>query len=121
MTVLQFPGRDVKALPARVSEEIKALMGRYGISQVELAAWLGFDQAGVSQRLRGKTEWKLTEVERVAEAFGQHPAVLLGGYSPDGRPDPDDGVPILRARRDSNPKPSDPKVLPLVIGSRDAA
>jgi sugar phosphate isomerase/epimerase len=116
-TVIQFPERDTAPLSGRVSEEIRALMGRYGVSQVALSQWVGFDQAGLSQRLRGKTEWKVSEIERVAQAFGVHPATLMGGYATGPNLGPDGGVPVLRARRDSNPKPSDPKVLPLRVAA----
>jgi len=113
-TVIQFPGQaGAQPLTKTVSSEIKALMGRHGVNQTMLAAWLGVNQTAVSARLRGVTEWKVTEIDRVAEGFAVHPAELMGGYATGPRPDGGEGLPILRACRDSNPKPSDPKVLPL--------
>lgn len=107
--MIQFPDSGGKRpLTERVSQEVKALMGRYGVSQVRLAAWLGLTQPAVSARLRGATEWKVAEIERVAEGFARHPAELMGGYATDPHPDPDDGLPILRVklpRHDSNVEP----------------
>lgn len=109
-TVIQFPEYRRTPLAETVTSEIKALMGRHGVRQTHLAAWLGLDQTAVSARLRGVTEWKVTEIDRVAEGFDVHPAELMGGYATGPRPEPDGGLPVLRACRDSNPKPSDPKV-----------
>lgn len=96
-TMIQFPTRDRLPLSQRVSQEVRALMGRYSVSQVKLATWLGMDQTAVSARLRGSTEWKVTDIERCAEGFAVHPAQLMGGYSPEG-PDSDPTMvpPILR-------------------------
>lgn len=113
-TVIQFPDAGKQPLTERVSGEVKALMGRYGVSQTELATWLGITQPAISARLRGATEWKVTEIDRVADGFGRHPAELMGGYATGPHPTPGEGLPILRARDDSNVQPSDPKVLPLV-------
>lgn len=113
-TVIQFPEMGARPLSEVVSGEIKALMGRHDVSQVMLANWLNLKQASVSDRLHGKTRWNLPEIERIAEGFAVHPAVLMGGYATDPHRGPDGGLPILRACRDSNPKPSDPKVLPFL-------
>lgn len=112
-TVIQFPERVASPLTDIVSGEIKALMGRHGVTQGMLAAWLDLKQASVSERLKGRTRWNLPEIERVAEGFDVHPAVLMGGYATGPHPSPGEGLPILRARDDSNVQPSDPKVLPL--------
>ena len=112
-TVIQFPDRLAASLTDVVSGEIRALMGRHAVTQTDLAKWLGIAQPSVSARLDGKTRWNLPEIERVAEGFAVHPAVLMGGYATGPHPEPDGGLPILRARRYSKPQPSDPKVLPL--------
>ena len=112
-TVIQFPDRSAAPLTDVVSGEIRALMGRHGVTQTDLATWLDLKQASISSRLNGGTRWNLPEIERIAEGFGVHPAVLMGGYATSPHPDPDGGLPILRARRYSKPQPSDPKVLPL--------
>ena len=116
-TLIQFPDPGQQPLTRRVSEEVRALMGRYGVSQATVAKWLGLTQPAVSSRLRGATEWKVAEIERIAYGFSRHPAELMGGYATTGpRPDGGEGLPImLRARRDSNPQPSDPKVRPFLM------
>lgn len=89
-TVIAFPEVSKRdPLAAVASAEVRSLMGRYGVTQMMLAEWLSIDQAAVSARLRGKTEWKLAEIERVAEGFAVHPAVLLGGRAEGPHPSPD--------------------------------
>lgn len=108
-TVIQFPESNAgQPLNERVSREVRALMGRHEISQARLAAWLGVNQTAVSARLRGATEWKIKEIERVAEGFGVHPAALMGGYADSPHPGgPDGGIPLLQyAVRDSNAEPA---------------
>lgn len=107
-TVIQFPERTPGlTLDQRISQEVRALMGRYNVSQMQLAQWLGLNQTAVSARLRGTTDWKARDIERVAEGFAVHPAQLMGGYAADPRPGgPDGGLPILLPRLDSNQQPS---------------
>lgn len=112
-TVIQFPDTGEEPLTETVSGEVRALMGRYGVSQAELAERIGFHQTAVSKRLRGETEWKLSEVGLVAAAFNVHPATLMGGYAEGPRTGPGEGLPLGRARRYSKPQPSDPKVVYL--------
>ena len=82
MTVIRFPeGPDPRPATERVSEEVRALMGRARINQTTVADWLGLTQSAVSARLRGDTEWKVSEIDVLARRFGVHPAVLLGGYA----------------------------------------
>lgn len=90
-------------LTSVVSGEVKALMGRHGVNQTRLAAWIGVTQTAISARLRGATEWKVCEIERIAEGFGVHPAALMGGYATG--PNPGGGgteLPIL-SRQPSRP------------------
>ena len=94
-TVIQFPERASRPLVAIVSNEVRALLGRYDVSQTELAKWLGITQPAVSARLRSATEWKVAEIERIAEGFSVHPAVLMGGYAPTP---PEGPLPILQVR-----------------------
>lgn len=107
-TVIQFPDAGDRPLTEQVSEEVKALMGRYGVSQTLLAAWLEVTQPAVSARLRGATEWRIKEIDRVAYGFNRHPAELMGGYVTGPHPEPDGGLPILKLlpRLDSNQEPS---------------
>ena len=46
---------------------------------------LGIDQAAVSRRLRGRTEWKVSELLTVAGLLGIHPLELIPTQTgPDG-------------------------------------
>lgn len=74
-------------------------MGRHAVSQARLAEWLGLHQTALSKRLRGETEWKVAEIDRIAQAFAVHPAALMGGYADTPNPDGDGGVPIVTTRR----------------------
>lgn len=109
MTVISFPEHETLNLDQRISQEVRALMGRYAVSQTRLAAWLGLNQTAVSARLRGSTEWKASDLQRVAEGFRVHPAELMGGYATSPRPGGPDGgsaLPILLPWHDSNVQPS---------------
>lgn len=105
-TVIQFPARDTRPLVEHVSSEVRALIGRHSVSQTTLAQWLGITQPAVSSRLRGATEWKVSEIDRIAEGFGIHPSELLGGHYSGPRPDGPDGLPIKSS-----------KTEPLTFGS----
>lgn len=65
-----------------VAAEVRAQMARRRMTQVQLAELLGIKQVSVSERLRGKTPFRLNELGVIAEALGIHPATLLGGNSP---------------------------------------
>lgn len=128
-TVIQFPELR-EPLTAVVSGEVRALMGRHGVSQTELAHWLGVNQTAISARLRGTTEWKVREIERIAEGFGVHPAALMGGYATNPDPGPGSSVPILETRhtgeyddriRDLRPCHRGQGVLTVPDGEQEAA
>lgn len=92
--MIQFPERDTRPLVAHVSDEVRALMGRHQVSQTTLAAWLGLTQPAVSARLRGATEWKVSEIDRISEGFAVHPSELMGGHPTGGDPRPDGPDPL---------------------------
>ena len=120
MAVISLPRKDHASLTERVAAEVRSLMGRYEVTQVMLSEVLGVSQPQVGARLRGAVAFNVNEVALLADYFGVSPAELLGEQVAP-RPGPDGGQPMtreaLRARRDSNPKPSDPKVRPLVIAA----
>lgn len=91
MTVIQFPESDTRELNARVAEEVRVLMARHQVTQWDLAVLLDMTQASVSARLRGKTEWKVRDLQIVADAFGVHPSELLGGRAENPHPGPGGG------------------------------
>jgi len=78
-----------------MAAEVRAEMGRHGVSQRGLANRLGRPQPWVSRRigLGAEVELTLDDVAEMADALGI-PAEGVIGLG-------------LRARRDSNPKPSD--------------
>lgn len=110
MTVTPLPH---KARPRTVGEvvslTVRHLMVDHDLTQTALAAILGITQPQVSARLGGRAPWSLTDLEVMARYFGVSVAELVGGEP--GWTGPHDGG--ERARRDSNPQPSDPKVVPI--------
>lgn len=117
MGVISLPAGGHGHLTEDVAAEVRALMGRYSVTQTMLGDVLGIAQSAVSERLKGKRAFSLDEIERLADYFGlAHPAELLGGQPPSPRPGPGTGLPARgdwRAWRDSNSQPSDPKVRPI--------
>ena len=97
-------------LNTRVAIEIRALMGRYGVTQTTLAGALDINQGQVSKRLRGIIPFTLDEIESISAYFKIAPSKLLG-YAEAPHPDGPDGGQVIslgsrRARRDSNPQPA---------------
>ena len=87
------------SLNDRVAIEIRALMGRYGITQTDLADVVGVSQSQVSKRLKGIVPFTLPEIETIGAFFKISPSQLLGyaeGPQPDG---PDGGQVIELGRR----------------------
>lgn len=56
-----------------VAANIRALAGRLGISQKELAPAVGLSQGSVSNRWTGKMQWQLEDLDKVAAVFGVQP------------------------------------------------
>ena len=90
-------------------------MGRYGVTQVQLAPVLGLTQSALSKRLRCAPAFDMDELDIIADLFGVTVSQLLDGVPP-GAPRPPT-LNLLRARRDSNPQPSDPKVRPFWVAA----
>ena len=57
-------------LTETVAGEVRAELGRRNISRVELAARLGISRTALWNRLRGETEFSISELEKVAEFLG---------------------------------------------------
>ena len=64
-------------ITTKVAANVRAEMGRAGVSQAELASVLGLSQAAVSKRLRGSTRWRVDELAATASHLGVPLAVLL--------------------------------------------
>ncbi len=54
-----------------VAANIRALMGRYKVSQHRLAGSIGMSTAGLSERMNGKTNFTLRELGKIARFFGK--------------------------------------------------
>lgn len=100
--VHRLPSRDT--LSGRVAEEVNALMGRHRTTQVQLAAVLGIPQTQLSRRLRGLMPFSIDEVEAIADYYAVPVRSLFDHDEETPRPKPGG---VQRARRDSNPQPSD--------------
>jgi transcriptional regulator with XRE-family HTH domain len=61
-----------------VAAEIRALMGRHNVKQIDIAALLHISQPGVSQRLRGAAPFDIDEVATLAAYFGVSVGSLFG-------------------------------------------
>lgn len=71
---LTRPAYDFGAI---VSNNVRALSALHNISQKELAKAIGIDQSSVSQRWRGKRQWQLEDLAKVAAVLGITPWELV--------------------------------------------
>ncbi|WP_084799344.1 helix-turn-helix domain-containing protein [Gleimia coleocanis] len=106
---------EIPDLAAVVASNIRAFAARLNWSQSDLARALGMKQPTVSQKWNEMRAWKLEELGYVAHVLNVTVAELVtppAGYDrwynknrPTGEIHQAGG---WRARRDSNPQPSDP-------------
>ena len=82
-----------------VAENVTTLLFRMGIKQKALAMDSGIAYATFNRKMNGIGDWTLREAVAIAAVTSVEVPELLGDL-----PDFD----TWRARRDSNPKPSDP-------------
>ena len=85
MTISSLPPRRTPT--EQVAEEVRALMARRGVTQMQLRDVLGVSQPAISARLHGKVAFDANEIGLLAEFFGVSPGVLFGaggGGGPDG-------------------------------------
>lgn len=61
------------------SDYVLGQLHRTNKRQQDLASYIGITQQGLSQRINGKVEWKLTEVADVCGFFGE-PWTVGGRY-----------------------------------------
>ncbi|MCI6573711.1 MAG: helix-turn-helix transcriptional regulator [Actinomycetaceae bacterium] len=62
---------------AIVAANIRAQASRIGFNQSELARELGYNQGAVNQRWRGKRQWQLDDLSKVAAVLGTTPWELV--------------------------------------------
>lgn len=92
-----------------VAGNIRAEAARLGIKQIELGRALGMSQSAITTRWKGLARWQLEELDDVADVLGITVQDLVTDH-PQKRRTPAGGSHRggpLRARRDSNPQPSD--------------
>ena len=89
-----------------IGDRIHQMMWRQKINQTTLSSRMGLHQTALSKKLRGERGWSADELILVARELKTTVGELFGETTP-RNDDP------WRARRDSNPQPSDPKVRPL--------
>ena len=68
-----------------IGTHVHMLIWRRGITQRELAAGIGLQEAAVSRKLRGRARWSLDELYATAAYLGLEPAGLLPQQSPPAR------------------------------------
>lgn len=54
-------------LIATIAANVRALMAKRYITQTDIGLALGLSQGQVSERIRGKIEFKITELQKVAD------------------------------------------------------
>lgn len=59
-----------QGLSHHVACEVRAEMARQRMTQRDVAAVLGISQPQVTARLQGRVEFRTSELDRLAEAFG---------------------------------------------------
>ena len=76
MSISSLPQRQ----PAteRVAAEVRALMGRHNVTQMQLRDVLGVSQPAISARLHGQVPFDANEIEALADFFKVTPGELFG-------------------------------------------
>lgn len=62
-----------------LSANIRAELARRGKSQGDLAELLGITRQGVSQRLLGRVDWRISELQAIAAMLGTTVGQLVDG------------------------------------------
>ena len=76
-----MPIKSPEGLEAQLNETLRLLMTRTGRRQVDVSGVIGITRASLSQRLLGKSGWKLDDLPAVADYFGLTVCELLSGYA----------------------------------------
>ena len=103
--------KHVETLSDFVAATVRAEASRRGLTQKDLTRAIGMSTATMSARWNGLRPWALDELAEVAEVLGCSVPELITGDVALIRRTPAGGSHRggpLRARRDSNPQPSDP-------------
>jgi len=82
-----------------VSDNVRVFAAARGTSPGAIALRLGMSRQWIQAKMAGRVRWSTEDIEVVSQELGVSPFTLM---STDWWPDE-----LVRARRDSNPKPSD--------------
>lgn len=74
---MESSSRSATSLSTFAAEEIRVLLVRRKMKQIELATRLGQNEMWISRRLRGVQPITLDELAQIAEVLGVYPADLL--------------------------------------------
>ena len=85
-----------------------------GMKPGDMGRALGVHRNTIGNYLNGRTALDRRTLIAWAMVTGVTVEWLETGKTPTG-PEPDGGLDVQRARRDSNPQPSDPKVRPFLM------
>ena len=85
-------------LQTQVGDNVRIISAARGTSPSAVAEDVGKTRQWMSNKLAGRAGWSVADLEAIADVLGVEPGILL---TTEWWPD------VLRARRDSNPKPSD--------------
>ena len=91
-------------LQDQVNDNVRILAAARGTSPSAVAVEVGRTRQWIQNKLSGRIAWSIGDVEAVAAQLGVEPTALM---TTEWWPD------VLRACRDSNPKPSDWSVTGL--------
>lgn len=88
-----------------ITQAVESARRQRGLSRAELARTLGVDRGWVTLKLNRHRGWRVEDLDLLAARLGMPAAAFLVPAAPDE----------MRAWRDSNPQPSDAKVVPTAI------
>lgn len=77
ITVLAKREPEPPGINARVTRVVRTLLMAHGENQGDIASVLGVTQAAVSNKMAGKTNWSLPDIEAMAEHFDVPASVML--------------------------------------------
>jgi transcriptional regulator with XRE-family HTH domain len=61
---------------------LRAELARAGVEQKQIAEALGYHPSQVTKRMRGEIEWRLNELQAIADLIGVPIAVLVADSDP---------------------------------------
>lgn len=78
MTRALHPCKYIYVMHSHVPANTRAELARSGKTQEDIAEVLGITRQGVSQRLLGRVEFRVSELQKIADYLGIPVSALLG-------------------------------------------